>query len=257
LSNDHSSAPVARQARRVALSIAAATLSAAVLSIHATSAQDAASPAPSPAPSTPAAVSADPAATAAPSQAVAPEGGIDGTWSIDTSIGDFSDFSSPWVGFRVAEVLDLIGEAEAVGRTPAVSGELQVSGTTIDSAVIEADLTAIRSDQSRRDPAIQRALETTDFPTATFVSGGPVDLGALPVENEPFVVAMPGTLTIHGVPQDVTLELTAQRVGDVVAVVGTLPVDFTAFGVEMPTAPVVVSVEDTGHLEWLLFFRRS
>jgi len=40
-------------------------------------------------------------------------------------------------------------------------------------------------------------------------------------------------------------------------VVGTLPVDFTAFDVTMPTAPVVLSVEDTGDLEWQLFFRRQ
>ena len=68
---------------------------------------------------------------------------------------------------------------------------------------------------------------------------------------------MPGTLTIRDVSQDVTLELDGQRVGDVVVVVGTLPVDFTSFGVTMPTAPIVVSVEDDGDLEWQLFLRRG
>ncbi len=53
------------------------------------------------------------------------------------------------------------------------------------------------------------------------------------------------------------IPLTGQRVGDVVVVVGTLPVDFTSFDVTMPTAPVVLSVEDTGDLEWQLFFRRE
>jgi hypothetical protein len=48
-----------------------------------------------------------------------------------------------------------------------------------------------------------------------------------------------------------------QRVGDTVVVVGSLPVDFTAFDVTMPAAPVVVSVEDNGDLEWQLFFSRS
>lgn len=40
---------------------------------------------------------------------------VDGTWAVDTSIGSFSDYSTSYAGFRVAEVLDNIGETEAVG----------------------------------------------------------------------------------------------------------------------------------------------
>lgn len=183
--------------------------------------------------------------------------GIDGTWTVDTEIGDFADFSSSWVGFRVAEVLNPGGEVEAVGRTPAVSGQLEASGSVIQRALIEADLTAIISDRPRRDGAIQRALGTGEYPTATFVSSEPVDLGAMPVEGEPFTASVPGSITIRDVSQEVTLELTGQRVGDVVVVVGALPVDFTSFGVTMPTAPIVVSVEDAGDLEWQLFLART
>ena len=57
--------------------------------------------------------------------------------------------------------------------------------------------------------------------------------------------------------QDVEFELQGQRAGDVVVVVGSLPVDFTSFGVTMPTAPIVVSVEDSGDLEWQLFLTRA
>jgi polyisoprenoid-binding protein YceI len=198
----------------------------------------------------------EPLESMAPVEAPA-AGGIDGTWTVTTEIGDFADFTSSWVGFRVAEVLERIGETEAVGRTPNVSGQLDVSGSTIESATLEADLTSIRSDQSRRDPAIQRALDTGEFPSATFESSGPVDLEVVPVDGEPFEASVPGTLTIHGVSQDVSLAMTGQRVGDIVVVVGTLPVDFTSFDVTMPTAPVVVSVEDTGDLEWQLYFERS
>ncbi len=184
-------------------------------------------------------------------------GGIDGTWTIDTEIGDFSDYSSSWVGFRVAEVLQGLGDAYAVGRTPVVTGSLEADGATIQSARIEVDLTTVTSDQPRRDPAIQRALDTVTFPTAVLETREPVTLDAIPIDGEPFTASVPSTLTIHGVSQDVDIELNGQRVGDVVVVVGTLPVDFTAFDVTMPTAPVVLSVEDTGDLEWQLFFRRQ
>lgn len=232
--------------RRVELMLAAAgsLLLAAVIGAGAAHAQDATAP-----------TEATPAASLPADEAAAKS--IDGTWQLTTEIGDFEDFTSSWVGFRVAEVLSNIGEAEAVGRTPVVSGELVVNGTTIESATISADLTGIRSDQSRRDPAIQRALETGEFPTATFTSAGAVDLGAVPEEGSPFSVTVPGTITIHGVEQEVALELTGQRVGDVAVVVGTLPLDFTSFGITMPTAPVVVSVADSGDLEWQLFFQRS
>ena len=209
-----------------------------------------------------------PAAEKATADAAAPDeataaGGIDGSWSVDTEIGSFEGtdeldpFTGSWVGFSVNEVLERIGETRAIGRTPAVTGSLAALGSTIDSVVIEADLTAIRSDKARRDPAIQRALQTTDFPTAKFESSGPVELPSVPVEGEAFTVTVPGTITIHGVGQDVSLDISGQRVGDVVLVVGTLPIDFTSFGVAMPTAPVVVSVEDTGDLEWQLFFRHQ
>lgn len=181
---------------------------------------------------------------------------IDGTWAIDTAIGDFEDFSSSWAGFRVAEVLSPGGEVDAVGRTPVVSGTLSASGTVIESVEIEADLTAIISDRPRRDDAIQRALGTNQFPVATFTSTEPVDLGTVPA-GDPFTASVPGSITIRDASQDVTLELTGQRVGDTVVVVGTLPIDFTSFGVTMPSAPIVVSVEDSGDLEWQLFLTRG
>jgi polyisoprenoid-binding protein YceI len=197
------------------------------------------------------------AAGAVQAQDEAADESIDGTWTIDTSIGSFDDFSSSWVGFRVAEVLNPGGEVDAVGRTPAVSGQLEASGTVIESALIDVDLTTITSDRPRRDGAIQRSLGTGEFPTATFEFSEPVDLGAVPVEGEPFSASVPGTITIRDVTQDVEFELLGQRAGDVVVVVGSLPVDFTSFGVTMPTAPIVVSVEDSGDLEWQLFLTRG
>jgi len=184
---------------------------------------------------------------------------IDGTWSVDTSITGFeSDLSSgSWVGFRVAEVLDPGGSTAAVGRTPSVTGTLEAAGSVIERAVIEADLTGIISDRRQREPAIQRALGTSDYPTARFETSGPVDLGSVPVDGEPFSVDLPGTLTIRDVTQDVSIALRGQRAGDLVVVVGTMPIDFTSYDVTMPSAPIVVSVEGSGDLEWQLYFSHA
>ena len=89
-------------------------------------------------------------ATYAQDDEAAAADGIDGAWTVDTSIGSFDDYSGTWVGFRVSEVLNPGGEVDAVGRTPVVSGELQAAGSVIESAVIEVDLSPITSDRPRR-----------------------------------------------------------------------------------------------------------
>lgn len=183
--------------------------------------------------------------------------GIDGTWTVDTATGSFSDFTSTWVGFRVNEVLAQgIGGVEAVGRTPDVSGSLELEGTTLVTASIEADLTGIESDRPRRDGAIQRALETSSFPTATFVLTQPVDLGAVPETGQTVQTTATGDLTIHGTTRPVGVALQARLVDDTIVVVGSTGIVFSDFGVSMPRAPIVVSVEDQGIIELQLFFRR-
>jgi polyisoprenoid-binding protein YceI len=185
---------------------------------------------------------------------VSAQDSIDGTWTVDTSIGDISEGSSTFVGFRVDEVLDPGGDNTAVGRTPDVSGQLDVSGTVIDSFMLEADLTTLATNNNFRNGAIQRTLATDQFPTATFVSTEPVDLGQVPPEGEVFAVSVPGTLTIKDVSQDIVVDLEAGRSGGNVVVVGSWPIEFGDFDVSMPSAPVVVSVEDNGVLEWQIFF---
>ena len=67
--------------------------------------------------------SADPGSTA-----VAAGDGITGTWTIDPSVGSFSDFSGTFVGYRVQETLASIGAQTAVGRTPDVTGTVTADG---------------------------------------------------------------------------------------------------------------------------------
>ena len=63
---------------------------------------------------------ADPATTDRPRPMPAATTGIAGTWTVDTSIGEFSfeDSTGTFVGFRVQEELCGIGSTTAVGRTP-------------------------------------------------------------------------------------------------------------------------------------------
>ena len=102
-----------------------------------------------------------------------------GNWAVDTSLGEFKfeNSTGTFVGFRVHEQLSGIGSTTAVGRTPMVTGTITIDGTKLSAADITADITALTTNNSRRDGPAPRALGTDQFPTATFVLTSPVDLG--------------------------------------------------------------------------------
>ena len=185
--------------------------------------------------------------------------GIAGTWSVDTSMGEFNyeDSTGTFVGFRVDEELSGIGSTTAVGRTPEVTGTLVIEGTTVTAATIEADMTSITTNESRRDDKVQSALDTGQFPAATFVLTEPIELGDAAASGETVSVMATGELTIHGVTTPVTIPVDAQLVGDNIVVVGSLDIVFADYGVSVPSAPVVVSAEDNGIIELQLFFTQA
>jgi polyisoprenoid-binding protein YceI len=184
---------------------------------------------------------------------------IAGTWTVDTSVGEFSyeDSTGTFVGFRVDEELSGLGSTTAVGRTPDVTGTVTIEGTTVTAATIEADMTSITTNDSRRNDRVQRALDTATYPTATFVLTSPIELGEAAANGEAVSVEATGELTIHGVTTTVTIPLQAQLVDGTVVLVGSMPITFADYGVSVPDAPIVLSASDTGTLELQLFLQQA
>ncbi len=188
----------------------------------------------------------------------ATQAGISGTWRVDPTIGALADGSGSFVGYRVREVLATIGAAEAVGRTPDVTGAITIDGTTITTAELTADLTTLRSDESNRDRQLSRqAIETSRFPTATFTLTTPIELGAPPAEGQVVEVTATGDLTLHGATRSVDVPLQARLQGGVITVAGSLPILFSDFGIQRPQAGAVLSVEDQGTMELQLQLTRG
>lgn len=185
-------------------------------------------------------------------------GGSGSTWTVDTSIGSFSDFSNSFVGYRVNETLAGNKANTAVGRTPAVTGTLMLDGQKITSVQITADLTQLRSDDDRRDGRLrEQGIETSLFPNATFTLTQPIDLGAIPADGSTFDAAATGDLTLHGVTKSVTIPLHAVVAGDVVTVTGSIEIQFADFSIQQPSSFFVLSIEDHGTMELQLHFRRG
>lgn len=189
---------------------------------------------------------------------------VEGTWSVDTTVAEFSvaETAGTFVGFRIQEELANIGVTEAVGRTPQVSGHITIDGTTLTAAEFTADMTAIVSNEPRRDDKIQSALETGTYPTATFELTEPAELanladGDVILDGNVIHVEVTGTIAIHGVTQPVTVQLQAVSQDGTIVVTGSFDVVFADFEVAVPTAPIVLSVEDHGVVELQLYFTRS
>jgi len=197
--------------------------------------------------------------TATADTATAGTTSIAGTWTVDTSVGEFSyeDSTGTFVGFRVDEELSGLGSTTAVGRTPDVTGTVTIEGTTVTAATIEADMTSITTNDSRRDDKVQSALETSTYPTATFVLTSPIELGDAAAGREAVTIDATGELTVHGVTTTVTIPMQAQLVDDTVVLVGSIPITFSDYGVSVPEAPIVLSASDTGTLELQLFLRQT
>jgi polyisoprenoid-binding protein YceI len=188
--------------------------------------------------------------------------GIEGEWSVDTSVGSFDvpteDFSGTWAGYRFEEELASVGTNTAVGRTPDVTGTMTVEGDEVTAVEVEVDLTTLQSDSGTRDGALRtRGLESERFPTATFSLTEPLALPEGIDSGETVTVEATGDLTIHGVTQPVTLDLEATLSGDVAAVVGNAPVLLGDHDIDPPTGFSVLSIDDEGLFEFQLFFSRG
>lgn len=182
-------------------------------------------------------------------------GDVSGTWNVDTESGefDYEDATGSFVGFRITEELRSIGNTTAVGRTGDITGSMVIDGTTLTAAAFEIDLTTVTTNDSMRDDTVQDALETGQFPVASFELTTPIDLGDV---SGPISVVATGDLTIHGVTRSTTFDIEAQLLSDTVVVVGSTEIVFADSGVDVPDGGPVISVDDFGVIEFQLLFVR-
>lgn len=157
------------------------------------------------------------------------------------------------LGYRIKEVLFGV-DTEAVGRTNQITGTMTLDGTTLTAAEFTVDVTTISSDESRRDGQFHgRIMSTDEFPTATFVLSAPVELGVESAEGAAVTAAAAGDLTLRGVTNSVTFELTAKQDNGKIGVLGNIPVVFADYEIANPSTGGITT-EDNGLLEFVLVF---
>ncbi len=174
-----------------------------------------------------------------------------GTWVL-------SERGESFVGYRIGEVLANVGTATAVGRTGEITATLEFDGEAITAVEIVADLRTLKSDQGFRDGALKdRGIESNTYPFATFVLTEAIPIDIIPVGENPVSITVTGTLELHGVTNDVQIELAGQYVGGLVVVSGSTEIVLLDYGIEAPVGFRVLSIEESGQMEFQIVFEQS
>ncbi len=175
---------------------------------------------------------------------------------VDNVDGDWVPTTASEFGYRVEEVLSGINTT-AVGRSNEIDGMLTIDGTTATGVDITVQIENITSDDSRRDGKFSGSImNAAEFPTATFVLTEPIEFGRIPVGDEQITATATGELTLRGVTNPVTFDVTAQTADGRIGVLGSIPVVFEDYGITNPSFGPV-RTEDDGLVEFVLVFERA
>jgi polyisoprenoid-binding protein YceI len=193
----------------------------------------------------PSAAAATPALTAAE---------IPGAWTV---------LSDSVAGYRVREQLAFVqAPSDAVGRTSKITGSVTVAGSatalSVSAATFTVNVQSLTSDQQMLDSRIQAlGLESSRFPTATFVLSSPVTLPADAASGIAIHVSLTGALTIHGTTRTETIPVQARISGSEINVVGSITFPWGDFNMQTPNVAGFVSVDGTATMEFDLFLKRG
>ena len=219
----------------------------------------AASPVPTTAPTAAAAPSAAPAASAAaptaPASGTAPAVGGATPSSAAATAASATRYAivptNSKATYRVSETF--INQANrlnvAEGTTGNITGEITIDKTKPSSSrvgTIKVDISKLESDSEQRDDQIRaRWLESTKFPTATFVAKRLEGLPDAPYsEGAELTFRIIGDLTVRNVTKEVTFDTKGKIIGDLLTGTATTTFNMTDFGFDPPSILGILKAEN-------------
>lgn len=143
---------------------------------------------------------------------------------------------------------------DAIGVTKGVTGAVVVddAGKLVPAqSKIVVDVTQLKSDRDRRDGYVQRrTLETDKYPDVMLVPKEITGLTTPLPDSGRANFQLLGDLTVKGVTRPTTWQVSARFRGDTVAGTASTSFTFADFQMDKPKVSVVLSVEDTLHLQY-------
>lgn len=180
-----------------------------------------------------------------PSELIQAEDGADGDTLTFRIIPEESE-AAYFAGEKLAR---LSLPSTAKGSTSDIEGTVSLTTdaaalTTSITSSFTVDLTSLTSDESRRDSRVQDALETSQFPTATFTLATATGYDPATPDGEDQSILLTGTLGLHGMERDITWDVLVRRESNVISALATVTFDYADFGINPPNIAGFVTVDD-------------
>ena len=143
----------------------------------------------------------------------------------------------------------------AKGSTHDIAGTLFLTpdGFQLDASqpsTFTVNLTTLTSDKSQRDRRVQnQALETGQYPSATFTVKSVTGYDPGKAEGEEQALKLTGTMDLHGVQKEITWDVKARREGNVITALATVNFKYADFNIPILNIADFVSVQDNVTLQ--------
>ena len=165
----------------------------------------------------------------------------DGVWTI----GDGSH-----AGFRCsASVLGHL--TSLVGHSAELVGSVDVMAGTVAAGSFRIDLRSLRI-FGKSTAGLDRMIDTTRYPAASFVIDKPIFLHASPRTNVTYRAPVFGSLTMHGITRPVNFAFIARYTGRALEATGSIAIAFSEWNLKAP-----FGIENNGMIEFTLRMTRS
>ncbi len=165
--------------------------------------------------------------------------------------------------FAAEQLASLPLPSTAKGSTTDIAGTFFLTEDGLDLDAEQAssfmvDLTTITSDKEMRDRRVQSdALQTNEFPTATFTATSVTGYDPSIPDGEEQTLTLTGMMDLHGVQKEITWEVKARREGDVITALATVNFLYADFNITPPNIGGFVSVEDDVTLQVQIVAQRA
>jgi len=145
--------------------------------------------------------------------------------------------------------------SKAKGSTHDIAGTLFLTpdGLQLDPSqpsTFTVNLTTLASDKSQRDRRVQnQALETGQYPTATFTVKSVTGYDPGKAAGDEQSLKLTGTMDLHGVQKEITWDVKARRQGNVITALATVTFKYGDFNIPVLNIAGFVSVQDNVTLQ--------
>jgi len=183
----------------------------------------------------------------------------DGTWTIDPAASEAK--------LVITETIGGLADHQVQGNTGEVTGDVTVAGSEVTAADLTVDLTGLEFTDAppgfnvanRANAMKTTGLETEAFPEATFVLTAPIALSDDVTSGEVITSEATGDLTLHGVTNPVTFEISVVAKGDTFEVTPSefIPVVLSDHDMSVDAPGFVADIADEGSFDFVLVLEQA